>query len=90
MSEIRTPLARLVLFMVCLSVAGSFLAGVHYFAVDLPQQQSLAAPKNDMCGFVDANYCAGTDTDYCWKCVKSAMSAVGCEATKDQYYTICK
>lgn len=42
----RTPLARLVLFMVCLSIAGAFIAGVHYAAVDLPQQNSLTAPTN--------------------------------------------
>jgi hypothetical protein len=42
----RSPLARLVLFMVCLSVAGTFLAGAHYYAVDLPAQQSIPAPTN--------------------------------------------
>ncbi len=42
----KSPLARLVLFMVCLSVAGAFIAGVHYFAVDLPQQQNVQAPAN--------------------------------------------
>ena len=41
-----SPLARLVLFMVCLSVAGTLLAGGHYFAVDLPQQQSVQVPSN--------------------------------------------
>lgn len=47
MSEsLRSPLARLVLFMVCLSVAGAFIAGAHYVAVDLPQQQNLQAPTN--------------------------------------------
>jgi hypothetical protein len=42
----KSPLARLVLFMVCLSIAGSFAAGLHYFAVDLPQQKSVQAPEN--------------------------------------------
>jgi len=46
MSETQSPLTRLVLFMICLSVAGSFTAGVHYFAVDLPQQQNVKAPSN--------------------------------------------
>jgi hypothetical protein len=32
--------------MVCLSVAGSFVAGVHYFAVDLPDQNTVQAPRN--------------------------------------------
>lgn len=46
----RSPLARLVLFMVCLSIAGSFVAGVHYVAVDLPQQQTVKAPANGAIG----------------------------------------
>ena len=40
-----TPLARLVLFMVCLSVAGTALAGLSYYAGDLPQQNA-KAPQN--------------------------------------------
>jgi hypothetical protein len=42
----KSPLARLVLFMIGLSVAGAFMAGVHYYAVDLPQQQNVHAPTN--------------------------------------------
>jgi hypothetical protein len=42
----KSPLARLVLFMICLSIAGGFVAGVHYFAIDLPQQQKVQAPHN--------------------------------------------
>ncbi|MFA4861310.1 hypothetical protein [Methanoregula sp.] len=38
----KSPLARLVLFMVCLSIAGSLVAGVHWFAIDLPAQQARA------------------------------------------------
>jgi len=34
----RTPLARFVLFMVCLSIAGTIVAGAHYYTIDLPQQ----------------------------------------------------
>jgi len=33
--------------MVCVSAAGAFIAGAHYVAVDLPQQQNLQAPTND-------------------------------------------
>ncbi|MHB8164799.1 MAG: hypothetical protein ACYDDV_10755 [Methanoregula sp.] len=44
-----TPLGRLVLFMVCLSIAGSLVAGAHYFAVDLPAQKAITAPANDYC-----------------------------------------
>ena len=46
MSVPRSPLARLVLFMVCLSIAGSIVAGLHYNAVDLPRQNALQAPSN--------------------------------------------
>lgn len=52
MSETRSPLARLVLFMVCLSIAGGIVAGIYYFAVDLPQREADAAlngpPRNDI------------------------------------------
>jgi len=37
-----SPLARLVLFMICLSIAGSILAGAHYYAIDLPEQKALS------------------------------------------------
>jgi archaellum component FlaG (FlaF/FlaG flagellin family) len=42
----QSPLARLVLFMVCLAVAGSITAGAHYYAIDIPQQNALQAPEN--------------------------------------------
>jgi hypothetical protein len=48
MTGIRTPLARLVLFMVCLAIAGSILAGAHYYAIDLPQQRNAPAPENNI------------------------------------------
>ena len=42
----RSPLASLVLFMFCLAIAGSALAGAHYYAVDLPAQNAIKAPAN--------------------------------------------
>lgn len=42
----RSPLARLLLFMICLAVAGSFFAGVHYLAIDRPAQLNPQAPEN--------------------------------------------
>jgi len=32
--------------MVCLSIAGSIIAGAHYYAVDLPQQNAVTTPEN--------------------------------------------
>lgn len=44
----RSPLARLILFMVCLSIARSIVAGAHYYAIDLPDQErsALQQPEN--------------------------------------------
>ncbi|MCK9631876.1 MAG: hypothetical protein M0R30_09550 [Methanoregula sp.] len=44
----QPPLARFVLFMIALSVAGSIVAGVHYAAVDLPAQERM---KTAMTGY---------------------------------------
>lgn len=52
------PLARLVLFMVCLALAGTFVAGAHYYAVDLPEQQkNLQAPDNGMKPMIKCQIC---------------------------------
>jgi hypothetical protein len=46
----KSPLVQLILFIVCLAIAGSFVAGVHYFVVDLPTQMEIQAPTNgDWC-----------------------------------------
>jgi archaellum component FlaG (FlaF/FlaG flagellin family) len=44
-----SPLARLVLFMVCLAIAGSVVAGIQYVAVDIPQQTATiqSTPENN-------------------------------------------
>lgn len=45
-----TPLSRLVLFLVCLSIAGALVAGIHFTAIDLPQQNFHHAPaKTAVC-----------------------------------------
>jgi hypothetical protein len=51
MSENQSSLARLVLFMICLAIAGSIIAGVHYFVVDHPQQQGMKTPANGLCEY---------------------------------------
>jgi len=42
------PLARLVLFMICLAIFGSILAGAYYYAVDIPAQKSGAPVENSV------------------------------------------
>jgi len=53
----KSPLFRLILFIVCLSIAGSFVAGVHYFTVEFPQQNNVQEPGN--------SYCLGICQDDC-------------------------
>jgi hypothetical protein len=36
----RSPLRQLVFFLICLSIAGFCLAGVHYLVIDLPVQDA--------------------------------------------------
>jgi hypothetical protein len=45
-SEQKSPLARLVLFMVCLSIVGVLVSGAYVSVVEQPQRNSLTAPQN--------------------------------------------
>jgi hypothetical protein len=85
----QSPLARLVLFMICLALAGSFVAILHYFAVDLPQQNAVLAPEN-IRDYTDceqkcfeekencSNTCGGSDCRNCllnfWPCYHACQS----------------
>jgi hypothetical protein len=58
MSEcVNSPLGRLFLFIICLAVAGSIVATAHYYAVDLPYQNSLQAPENTLCHTELCRFC---------------------------------
>lgn len=41
----RSPLARLVLFLVCLAAVCGILTGLYYSVVILPQQHAVTVPK---------------------------------------------
>ncbi|MEN6610146.1 MAG: hypothetical protein ABFC24_04835 [Methanoregulaceae archaeon] len=45
-----SPLRSLVLCMVVLSVFGALIGGLHWYAVDLPQQKAVQAPAKGVCG----------------------------------------
>ena len=62
----RSPLARLVLFMVCLSIAGSIVAGAHYYAVDLPRQNAVTAPENNADTEVGSSGTCGNISSGCY------------------------
>ena len=68
---VQSPLARLVLFIVCLALAGSCIAGAHYYAVDLPQQK-VTPPDNGLplghqCEICQSNCADKTDI---WNCLQ--------------------
>ena len=74
----QSPLPRLVLFMVCLAIAGMVVAGVHYFAVDLPQQKTVQAPEN-----------SGLSCQECYdRCAREFPNSGGCKYNCQVY--ICK
>ena len=85
MSE-KSPLTRLVLFIVCLAIAATIVAGAHYLAVDLPAQETaLHPPANSesctisykgSCAYIRATICRVGGTDLDW--LKSCMKDYGC------------
>lgn len=86
----RSPLIRLVLFMVCLSIAATCIAGAHYYAVDLPQQKNLQAPANTLmtCSqSCDAGYYSCMP--YC-KRYHDSNSLNSCRSNCQTEYTACK
>lgn len=53
----QSPLARLIVFIACLAVLGSIIAGAHYYAVDLPQQKQAPPPDNGIKLFTQCDTC---------------------------------
>jgi hypothetical protein len=82
----QSPLARLVLFMFCLAIFGSLVAGAHYIAVDLPSQEAALYPpaNSESCTIIYTRDCVkiratlcnvgGTGPDW----LKSCMKDNGC------------
>lgn len=74
-SEKKSPLARLVLFMVCLSIAGVLVSGAYVSLIEQPHRQSLTAPENGngvltaCLASCDAKYWRGT-TEGVVKCAE--------------------
>jgi hypothetical protein len=63
----KSPLAQLVLFMVCLAIAASILASAHYLVIDLPAQKNLPAPENAVSSTMNCAMCMNNckiDPDY--------------------------
>jgi hypothetical protein len=76
-------------FMVCLSVAGSIIAGVHYYAVDLQHQQDLQAPANTQ--MTCSQYCDAQYYPCMTSCKSSSISATQtCRINCQTEYKNCK
>lgn len=90
MSASRSPLARLVLFMVCLSIFGTAVSGIYYLAIDRPQQENaLKAPKNYVCSPSAFSSCAKYGS-LCYQCVGWGAYAAGCEVSGSDMIAICE
>ena len=85
-SSAQSPLARLVLFMVCLAIIASIVAGVFYFTIEGLEQNLQQSPENSVstsdCGddcFDEWNLCkyfSAWPMDYCNKEFKACYA--GC------------
>ena len=69
MSEMQSPLARLVLFMIFLSVAGALIAGMHYLVIDKPSQDAVEQPLNDL-----HSYCIKACRVHLYSCEHMALN----------------
>ena len=69
----RSPLSRLVLFLVCLSAIAALVASIHYFVIDLPAQKEVPPAPENCIG--DECVCPYPPGDYwfdwnLWRCSK--------------------
>ena len=90
MSASYSPLARFVLFVVCLSIIGTVVSGMHYLAIDRPQQENaLQAPSNYRCSPSTFSSCAKYG-DLCYQCIGWGAAAQGCEISGSDMIAICE
>ena len=79
---LQSPVDKFVLLMVCLSIIGSFLAGMHYFTIDIPAQKEVHAPKNaydrnSSCNICELNCGTPSTNDHYFECTSMCVVA-GC------------
>jgi hypothetical protein len=73
-----SPLSRLVLFMVGLSIAGTILGGVHYVLVDIPARETVPPPVNYDAG--GCTRCIASCTYQVWddSCINACTRSCDC------------
>jgi hypothetical protein len=73
----------MVVFMVCLAIAGSIVAGVHYYTVDLPAQKDIRPPQNYN---ADCHYACFNEE---FACVMDGCSSITDDFAKFQCQNVC-
>ena len=79
--------------MVCLAFAGNVIAGVYYFAVDLPQQKSLQVPTNNFCSasqIANLKSSCAKHGPGCYECVAVGEHGFGCEISGTDALSACR
>ena len=57
MTDSRSPLTSLVLFIICIAIAATAVAAIHWYTIDLPGQQNAPqAPSNDCGNYVEKQF----------------------------------
>jgi hypothetical protein len=86
----KSPLTRLVLFIICIAVIATAFAGVHYYTVDLPQQKTLQVPTNSECSKKDVIDCVVTgSSDVCVQCLNNLMTSKSCRIDEYVIWNVC-
>ena len=74
------------------ALAGAFVAGMHYFAVDLPQQQNVQVPTNSLCEpweLASFRNCASYGSK-CYSCIAIGEAGFKCEISGSDKISICE
>lgn len=80
-----SPLYRLVLFMVCLAIAASLVAGIWFGAVELPQQKALVPVENSGC----VDRCDRACSDTLQTCIRDTPDRKACMHEQQQCENTC-
>ncbi|MDD1694319.1 MAG: hypothetical protein LUQ71_06300 [Methanoregula sp.] len=81
MSETQSSLSRLVVFMVCLAIAGCLAGGIYYYVAVLPVPEKTQVPDNSACYNTCTDGCDAT-LNACTGDGKACLSASqACERT---------
>ncbi|MDD1687017.1 hypothetical protein [Methanoregula sp.] len=76
MTDTKSPLASLVLFMICIAILGSIIAGAYYFAIEKPSHDALTAPSNLQPSFSPLATCLSKCHEAYFNCLEDSTTDV--------------